>query len=203
MTSRASAKVVGSGTVGPEATASSGEPTTSLTMSVTTRAGAAACASRPPAMRDRCLRTAFTSAMGAPARISACVAARRSVSVTPATGAGQSADAPPESRQSTTSPSPARRATSSAATAAARPCASGTGCAASQTSILGGSDVRVPCGTVTVPPAIASPSTSSAPSAIPAAAFPAAISQMRPPGRGRARSPGSIASSPSCQRSAR
>src|SRR5216117_2751280 len=54
-TSRAPAKVVGSGAVGPEAITSSGSPITSESASVRTLAGQAARASCPPLKRDRCL----------------------------------------------------------------------------------------------------------------------------------------------------
>ena len=62
----ASAKVVGSGTVGPDAMAEGSSPGTSEISSVTTLAGAAAAASRPPLMADKCLRTQFISSMRAP-----------------------------------------------------------------------------------------------------------------------------------------
>ena len=60
-TARASAKVVGSATVGPEPMTEGSSPGTSEMTRVTTRAGAAAAASRPPLMAERCLRTQFIS----------------------------------------------------------------------------------------------------------------------------------------------
>ena len=54
---RASASVVGSGTVGPEPMAEGSSPGTSEMAMVTSRAGYAWRASRPPLMRERCLRT--------------------------------------------------------------------------------------------------------------------------------------------------
>ena len=66
----ASAYVVGSGTVGPEAITSNGLSTTSLRISATTRAGCAAAASRPPWITDKCLRTALMALMVAPLRSS-------------------------------------------------------------------------------------------------------------------------------------
>ena len=66
-TASASANVVGSGTVGPEAITAGSSPGTSEMTSVTTCAGAQAAASRPPLIADRCLRTQFISAMLAPA----------------------------------------------------------------------------------------------------------------------------------------
>ena len=66
-TARASAKVVGSGTVGPEAMTAGSSPGTSEIASVTICAGAAAAASRPPLIAERCLRTQLISPMVAPA----------------------------------------------------------------------------------------------------------------------------------------
>ena len=66
MSARASAKVVGSGTVGPLPITAGSSPGTSLIASVTTRAGAAAAASRPPLMADKCFRTTFISVILAP-----------------------------------------------------------------------------------------------------------------------------------------
>ena len=67
-TARASAKVEASGTVGPEAMTAGSSPGTSEITRVTSRAGWAAAASRPPLMADRCLRTVFISPIGAPER---------------------------------------------------------------------------------------------------------------------------------------
>ena len=58
---RASAKVVGSGTVGPEPMMERSSPGTSEITRVTTFAGKAAAARRPPLMAERCLRTQFIS----------------------------------------------------------------------------------------------------------------------------------------------
>ena len=68
---RASASVVGSGTVGPEAIAEGSSCGTSEIASVTISARFPARASRPPLIRDRCLRTVLTSPIGAPERNSA------------------------------------------------------------------------------------------------------------------------------------
>ena len=68
---RASAAVVGSGTVGPLAITAGSSPGTSEISSETVRAGKAAAASRPPLMRERCLRTQFISSIEAPERSSA------------------------------------------------------------------------------------------------------------------------------------
>ncbi len=103
---RASAKVVGSGTVGPEAMTAGSSPGTSEIASVTTRAGAAAAASRPPLIAERCLRRQFISAMLAPLRSSALVTARLSSRVSPGAGSASSAEPPPEMRHSTRSSGP-------------------------------------------------------------------------------------------------
>ena len=76
----ASAEVVGSGDVGPEAIVAGSSPGTSEMIRATTRAGAAAAASRPPLIAERCLRTQLISAMPAPlfsnARLIACLSER-------------------------------------------------------------------------------------------------------------------------------
>ncbi len=58
---RASARVVGSGTVGPEPITLGSSPGTSEMATAIRRAGCARSASRPPLMRERCLRTTFIS----------------------------------------------------------------------------------------------------------------------------------------------
>src|SRR5579862_3647296 len=66
MTLRASAQVVGSGRVGPEARAVSLPTGTSEMARVRTVAGCAACARRPPFTAERCLRTVLISWIAAP-----------------------------------------------------------------------------------------------------------------------------------------
>src|SRR5262249_43181379 len=73
----------------------------------TRRAGYAYCASRPPLMRERCLRTVLISTIEAPQASSARVAACLSASERPAAGAIQFAEAPPEMSTSTRSSAPA------------------------------------------------------------------------------------------------
>ena len=70
-------------------------PGTSEIISETTGAGAAAIASRPPLIADRCLRTVFISPIWAPLRSSARLIACLSSSVTPAAGSASSAEPPP------------------------------------------------------------------------------------------------------------
>ena len=132
-TPRASAKVVGSGTVGPEAMVAGSSPGTSEIARVSTRAGHAAAASRPPLIAERCLRTQFISEIVAPERSRSPVTACLSASATPGAGTASSAEPPPEIRHRARSPSPSPRAASSMARAASSPARSGTGCAASTT----------------------------------------------------------------------
>src|SRR5438067_12308964 len=95
-TAPASAKLVGSGTVGPEAITAGSSPGTSEIASVTIRAGAAAAARRPPLIADRCFLTVLISPIVAPqrsnARVTACLSARVRL------GAGRlnNAEPPPE-----------------------------------------------------------------------------------------------------------
>ena len=96
----------GSGTVGPEAITAGSSPGTSLIASVTTRAGRAAAASRPPLIAERCLRTQFISVMFAPDASSARLIACLSASVRPAAGAAHNADPPPDISASTRSSGP-------------------------------------------------------------------------------------------------
>ena len=102
-TAWASAKVVRSGTVGPEPITPGSSLGTSEISHDSTRAGWAAMARRPPLMAERCFRTVFISTMLAPdfssARLTACLSAR----VRPGAGSASSAEAPPEIRQSTRS----------------------------------------------------------------------------------------------------
>ncbi len=135
MMARASAKVVGSGTVGPEAITAGSSPGTSLIASVTTRAGLAAAASLPPLMAERCLRTQFISEMFAPQASSARLIACLSASVSPSAGAAQSAEPPPDIRASTRSSGPRPRTRSRRRRAPRSLLASGTGCEASITSM--------------------------------------------------------------------
>ena len=105
-TPRASAKVVGSGTVGPEPITAGSSPGTSEIRRLTRRAGWQAAPSRPPLMAERCLRTALISPMAAPERSSAPVTACLSASAIPGAGRVSSAEPPPEMRQSARSSAP-------------------------------------------------------------------------------------------------
>ena len=76
-------------------------PGTSEIAKVTTCAGAAAAASRPPLIAERCLRTVLISVMVAPERNNARVTACLSASVRPGAGKASSAEPPPEARNTT------------------------------------------------------------------------------------------------------
>ena len=98
---------------------------------VTSFAGEARRASRPPLMRERCLRTVLISPMVAPERNSVRVTVCLSANDTPSAGAIQLAEAPPDISTSTRSSAPALSASASARSAACNPAASGIGCPAS------------------------------------------------------------------------
>jgi hypothetical protein len=134
----AAAQVLASGSVGPLAMTPGSSPGTSEISSVTTRAGCAIAASRPPLMALRCLRTVFISSMAAPLRSSAWLMACLSPSVRPGAGIVSSEEPPPETSAITRS-SAVRPCTRPAMRrVAARPASSGTGCAASTTSMRPG-----------------------------------------------------------------
>ena len=103
---RASASVTRSGTVGPEATCAGSSPGTSETTRLTTRAGAAAAASRPPLMPETCLRIAFITEIGAPEASSARLSAASSSSVS--APAGRAAAPTPRRRPARRRDRPAR-----------------------------------------------------------------------------------------------
>ncbi|OIQ64665.1 hypothetical protein GALL_537830 [mine drainage metagenome] len=134
-TSSASAQVLGSGCVGPLAITAGSSPGTSEISSVCTGAGAHAAASRPPLIADRWRRTQFISAIVAPLSSSSRLMRCLSASVSPAAGSGSSAEPPPLISAMTWSSGPRPRASSSMRRAAASPAASGTGCAASTSSM--------------------------------------------------------------------
>ena len=132
---RASASVDGSGTVGPEAITAGSSKGTSEIASVSTGAGAATAASRPPLMRDRCFRTVLISPMVAPERNSARVMPCFSSSVSWPAGAIQFAEPPPDSSTRTRSSAVASPASASVRSVASTPWRSGIGWPASTTGI--------------------------------------------------------------------
>jgi len=176
--SRASAKRVGSGTVGPEAIVDGSSPTTSDSTRQITRAGAAALASPPPLSLERCFRTVLSSRILAPESIRSEVAAALSSREMPGVGAGKSAEAPPDSSTSSTSSRSSDRAIASTSCAAASPLRSGRGWPAISSRPRGrriGVEVQTASAVCS-----RSPRTRSASAAIVAAALPAATRTRRP-----------------------
>jgi hypothetical protein len=131
----ASAQVLGSATVGPDAMSKGWSPGTSEISRVTTRAGWQAAARRPPLMPDRWRRTQFISLMLAPDASSARFTSCLSSSVMPGRGSGSSEEPPPDIRHNTVSSGLRPRTISSMRAAARSPAASGTGWAASTISM--------------------------------------------------------------------
>ena len=96
----ASGTVVGSGSVGPEASADSWPSGTSVIASVNFIDRGAAAARRPPFVAERCLRITLISSMGAPQVTSAECNFRKSSSVAAeSSGCSTSDEPPPESRK--------------------------------------------------------------------------------------------------------
>ena len=131
----ACSQVLASGTVGPLAITAGSSPGTSLMVSVTTCAGWQAAAKRPPLMRERCLRTVFISKILAPlsskARLICCLSAK----VRPSAGKVSSAEPPPETKQITKSSCVRPWHKAIMRSEALSPATSGTGWAASTTSM--------------------------------------------------------------------
>ena len=149
-------------------------------ISVTTAAGAAATASRPPLIADRCLRTQLISAIGAPLRSSAAPTRRSSSAPTPSAGSASSDDPPPEMRHRTRSSAVSPPTCVTIRAAATRPASSGTGWAASTTSTRAQATLW-PYGVTTRPDRGPRQACSTA-RAMAAAAFPAPTTTVRPAG---------------------
>ena len=133
--SSASAQVVGSGSVGPDATLAGSLPGTSEISKVNTLAGWQAAARRPPLIDERCRRRQFMSLMVTPISISWRMMSWASSKVTPGAGSASRDEPPPDIMQTTVSSSVRLSASARMRLAAARPASSGTGWAASTTSI--------------------------------------------------------------------
>ena len=151
---------------------SRGSPMTSESMRATTRAGAAARASSPPLIAERCLRRALISSMVAPQasrrRVVSCFSAR----VRPSAGAGSRAEPPPEKRPRTSALGSKSASNSSWRRAPATPASSGTGCPASKISTrVNGS--AWPYLVLMAPQSMRSPRIASAAAAMAAVALPA------------------------------
>src|SRR5262249_18439751 len=112
---------------GPEPIADGSSPGTSEIASVTSLAGCASLARRPPLMRERCLRTVLISPMAAPERKSARVTACLSANERPSAGAIQLAEAPPDIRPSGRLGAPALRGSPGGGGPPKRPAAGETG----------------------------------------------------------------------------
>ncbi len=128
----ASAYVLASGQVGPDAMALGSSPVTSLMISVVIGALQAA-ARRPPWMRDKCLRTMFMSVIGAPDFSRDFVTAFRSAIGTAATGSDSRLEPPPETSAMSLSSGPREATRARISAAAFSPSSSGTGWLASTT----------------------------------------------------------------------
>ncbi|MNN19688.1 hypothetical protein D3C81_1329400 [compost metagenome] len=133
--------MLGSATVGPEAIALGSSPATSETISVVTGAWLA-CASRPPWMRETCLRTMFMSVIGAPQRSNSLVVAFRSAIGMPSAGSDSRLEPPPETSTSSRSCGVSDCTAARISAAACSPDSSGTGWPASITRIW---SVGMPC----------------------------------------------------------
>ena len=180
----ASSRVAALGTLGPEATTATSSPGMSETTKVTTRAGCATAARRPPLTCDRCFLTAFISRIEAPQARSCRFTARFSSGEIPSGGSESSAEPPPEISATTRSSAPAPSASASIRRAAAKLASSGTGCAASTTGTAVVS-TRSPCFTTTSPSSIRLPAASQAASkacAMTPEPLPAPSTMVRPRG---------------------
>src|SRR6185437_12484276 len=125
------ARVLASGSVGPEATALGSSPATSdrIQLSCSTPAPAAA-ANLPPLKAELCLRTRLISPIGAPLATRRRFRARKS-SKLPCSGTSAMADPPPEIRATRSAgrgPRPRARAAASMAAPARKLSALGSGC---------------------------------------------------------------------------
>mmetsp|Transcript_41199 Transcript_41199/g.94768 ORF Transcript_41199/g.94768 Transcript_41199/m.94768 type:complete len:321 (+) Transcript_41199:512-1474(+) len=177
---RQSTYVETSGTVGPEPMSSSGSPTTSDKIIVTTLAGWQCAVSCPPFTLERCLRTAFFSSTGQPQPSNNRVASFISSKEIPSAGATSSEELPPEMQHNTRVFASALSAASSSLLVATTPASSGVGWLASNTENL---SLRLwPCAcpylVMTMPVLILSPRISCTASAIPMLALPAPRTRM-------------------------
>src|SRR5437660_8363481 len=133
MTRFASAAVVGSGNVGPDASADSFPTGTSLTASVIFVASGAVAASRPPFTADKCFLTVLISSTLAPQVTSAlCQCCTSSTVCFASSGSSISADPPPESRKITSVFASHFRSKARMASAAFQLCSFGVGCPAAK-----------------------------------------------------------------------
>src|SRR5712664_1014037 len=174
----ASATVVGSGSVGPDASADSIPAGTSLTASVTFVALCAATASRPPFPAEMCFRTVLIASIEAPQLTSArCIFCTSSSVCAGSSGSSTSADPPPESKKNTSVFSSHFFSSASIASAAFQLSAFGTGCPATKY-FIPARGFRAAVGADTTPSSrTKGASTCASPSTIPCAAFPIATTR--------------------------
>ena len=178
-TSRAARGAGSSGTVGPEAIRLKGLPNTSEITSATSRPARQLRKSPPPLIRLNGLRTVLSSSIFAPAALRYRVMASLSASETPSTGAGISAEPPPETRHKQRSSGPKDPASRKISSDPARPAGVGSFTPGGR---AGCRWMRLACpvqsaGTLTQPTSSFSaihsgPKTASTASAMPAAALP-------------------------------
>src|SRR6266851_5338209 len=178
MTRSKSAIVVGSGSVGPLASADSFPAGTSLTANVIFVAFAATSASRPPLTADRCFRIVLISSIPAPHITSEWCSRCVSFSVCRgSSGNSTSADPPPERRKKTSVFSSHFFSSASIASAAFQLSAFGTGCPATKY-FIPARGFRAAVGADTTPSSrTKGASTCASPSTIPCAAFPIATTR--------------------------
>ncbi len=180
---KASSALPGGGTVGPLAITAGSSPGTSLITSVSTCAGDAACARRPPLIADKARRTVFISAMVAPECRSCLPRTRLSSNVKPAAGKASKEDPPPEIRAMTRSSGPSPCTACITAFAATSLRWSGTGWDASsiRTWRVG---TACPSRVTTTPSSTTSGHAASNAAAMAAEALPAPTTTQRPRGLG-------------------
>src|SRR5467141_2348028 len=174
----ASANVVGSGRVGPDASADSFPTGTSLTASAIFVALSAAAASRPPFTAEICFRTVLISSIGAPHVTSArCTFCTSSSDCAGSNGNSTRADPPPDSRKNTSVFSSHFFRSVRIASAAFQLSAFGTGCPATKY-FIPVNGFRAAVGAETTPSSrTKGASTSASPSTIACAAFPIATTR--------------------------
>ena len=152
--------------------ASRTSPATSETVRLTRRAGATRAARRPPLIAETCLRTAFTSTIGAPEPRRSSWRRRFSAWVTPSGGRLVSAELPPVNTAIARSPGPRSSTRSMTRRAAASERSVGRGWSASSTSTRSSAIESAPSRTATAPPSSRSPRIPSSVDAIASVALP-------------------------------
>ena len=127
----ASSLVDMSGAAGPDAMLSSLSPSTSLSTTMNTCAGAQSCANLPPLTLDKCLRMVLISTMSAPQAKSWLEMSCMSAKVAPSAGSSNNAEPPPLTKNNTVSSGVRPLTCSRSAFVPLRVFSSRTGCPAS------------------------------------------------------------------------